>query len=124
MELQTNNLYYFNKQIVEKYEKPLNHLELAAAQEKLEGFFEDNCKEFAMLLCHERRDYTIFQLGTSSTAVHFAAREAIGCCTDRGEVYGIDKADDGIAYEIWLKIDGEIFCYYLFPYDQAVIKCN
>ena len=76
-----------------------------------------------MLLCHDRRDYTIFQLSSSSTAEHFAARECLGCCTDRGEVYSIEKTEDNQAYEIWIKIDDEPYCYYLFPYDNAVIKC-
>ena len=119
------NLYEINKDLIKQNEKPLTHLELAAKQEILEDFFA-TCGEFAMLLCHEQRDYTVFQIGTSSTATHSAAREALGCCTDRGTVYGIDKTEDGIAYEIWIEsaIDGEMNCYYLFPYDKAVIKCN
>ena len=121
--IEAGNLYEANKQLVIQNEKPLTHPELAAKQEELEEFFEDQVQEFAMLLCHERRDYTIFQLTSSSTAEHFAAREAIGCCTDRGKILGIDKTNDGIAYEIWLDIDNEAFCYYLFPYDKAVIKC-
>ena len=37
----------------------------------------------------------------------------------------IDKADEKEnAYEIWLKIDGEAFAYYLFPYDAGVIECE
>jgi len=123
MDIKGANLYEANKQLVIKNEKPLTHLELAARQEDIEDFFEEKVSEFAMLLCHDRRDYTIFQLTSSSTAEHFAAREVLGCCTDRGEILGIDKTDDGVAYEIWLKIDDEAFCYYLFPYDQAVIKC-
>ena len=27
-------------------------------------------------------------------------------------------------FEIWLRIEGEAFAYYLFPYDQAVIDCE
>ena len=123
-DMSMGNLYDMNKKLVLEHEQPLNHLELARKQEILEDFFNNNVIEYAMLLCHEQRDYTVFQVGKSSTAAHFAAREAIGCCTDRGEVYGIDKTDDGMAYEIWIKIDGDVYCYYLFPYDNAVIKCE
>ena len=36
-----------------------------------------------------------------------------------------NKADEKEnAYEIWLKIDGEAFAYYLFPYDAGVIECE
>ena len=124
MDISTGNLYQANKQLVLAHEKPLTHLELAGAQSKLENFFEKEVKKYAMLLCHEQRDYTIFNLDESSiVAPHTAASEALGCCTDRGEVYSIEKTEDGIAFEIWIKIDDDVYCYYLFPYDQAVIEC-
>lgn len=125
MEFNAGNLYEANKQLILKTEKPLSHLELANIQLKFEDFFETQVKEYAMLLCHEQRDFTVFHLDAKSiTSPHFAAREALGCCTDRGEVYSIEKTEDDQAYEIWIKIDDDIYCYYLFPYDQAVIECQ
>ena len=125
MDISAGNLYDANKQLVLAHEKPLTHLELANMQLKFEDFFETNVKEYAMLLCHEQRDFTVFHLNKRSiTSPHYAAREALGCCTDRGEVYSIEKTDDDVAYEIWIKIDDDVYCYYLFPYDQAVIECN
>jgi hypothetical protein len=125
MEFNAGNLYEANKQLILKTEKPLTHLELANTQLKFEDFFETQVKEYAMLLCHEQRDFTVFHLDAKSiTSPHFAAREALGCCTDRGEVYSIEKTEDDQAYEIWIKIDDDIYCYYLFPYDQAVIECQ
>lgn len=125
MEFNAGNLYEANKQLILKTEKPLTHLELANIQLKFEDFFETQVKEYAMLLCHEQRDFTVFHLDAKSiTSPYFAAREALGCCTDRGEVYSIEKTEDDQAYEIWIKIDDDIYCYYLFPYDQAVIECQ
>jgi hypothetical protein len=125
MEFNAGNLYEANKQLILKTEKPLTHLELANIQLKFEDFFETQVKEYAMLLCHEQRDFTVFHLDAKNiTSPHFAAREALGCCTDRGEVYSIEKTEDDQAYEIWIKIDDDIYCYYLFPYDQAVIECQ
>ena len=124
MDIQGGNLYEANKKLVKQYEKPLTHPELAAKQEELEDFFE-GIIEYAMLLCNEQKDYTVFHLDSKSiTAPHFASREALGCCTDRGTVYSIEKTEDGIAYEIWIEIDDEMYCYYLFPYDKAVIECK
>ena len=124
MDIQGGNLYEANKKLVKQYEKPLTHPELAAKQEELEDFFE-GIVEYAMLLCNDQKDYTVFHLNSKSiTAPHFAAREALGCCTDRGTIYSIEKTEDGIAYEIWIEIDDEMYCYYLFPYDQAVIECK
>jgi hypothetical protein len=124
MDINAGNMYDYNKELVKNYEKPLTHVELAARQEALEGFFEDKVVKYAMLLCHEQRDYTLFNLKATSTAIHQAAKEVILCCMNRGEVVGIDKTDDGLAYEIWIIIDDEAYCYYLFPYDQAVIECE
>lgn len=124
MDINAGNLYDYNKELVKKYEKPLTHMELARKQELIEDFFENNVVEFAMMLCHEQRDYTIFQIGKHSTSCATAAKETILCCVERGEVVGIDKTEDGLAYEIWIMIDGEAYCYYLFPYDKAVIKCD
>lgn len=125
MDINTGNLYDANKQLILKTEKPLTHLELANIQLKFEDFFESQVKQYAMLLCHDQRDFTVFHLDPASiTSPHFAAREALGCCTDRGEVYSIEKTEDNQAYEIWIKIDDDVYCYYLFPYDEAVIECN
>lgn len=124
MDISAGNLYQANKQLVLAHEKPLNHLELAGVQPKLEKFFEDKVHKYAMLLCHEQRDYTIFNLDEASiVAPHTAASEVMLCCTNRGEVYSIEETEDGVAFEIWIKIDDDAFCYYLFPYDQAVIEC-
>lgn len=123
MEIKGNNLYDANKQLVLDNEKPLTHLELARKQEMLEDFFKEEVVEYAMLLCHDRRDYTVFHLN-GAHAAHVAASEALGCCIDRGEILGVDLTDNKDAYEIWLKVNNEAFCYYLFPYDQAVIECD
>ena len=117
-------LYDANKQIIEQ-QKPLTHLELARKQEIIENWFDTKIVTYSMLLCHERRDYTIFRLGNTSTATYTAARDLMECLTNRGEIMAIDKADEKEnAYEIWLKIDGEAFAYYLFPYDAGVIECE
>ena len=124
MEIQGNSLYDANKQLVLEHEKVLTHLELARKQEELQGFFDDNVIEYAMMLCHDRRDYTIFHLNSTSTSTYNAAKEVLLCCINRGDIVGIDLTDDKQAYEIWLKINNEAYCYYLFPYDQAVIDCE
>lgn len=118
------NLYDLNKQIMNEKGKPLTHLELAAIQPKLEEWFNWIIDTYAMLLCHERRDYTIFHLyeNQNPNPPAVAASELIGCLTNRGEILAIEENEDK-AWEIWLKIDGEAYCYYLFQYDNAVIEC-
>ena len=122
--LDMGTLYAANKQIMsnEKF-KPMTHVELAGAQKKLEDFFNWQCDCYAMLYCRERSDITLFRMyGTlNENPPAGAAAECIGCCTDRGEVLSIEEQPDK-NFEIWIRIDGEAFAYYLFPYDNAVIQ--
>ena len=123
IEMPAGTLYDMNKQIM-KDRKPLSPLELAVIYPKVEDWFNMIIDTYAMLLCHERRDYTIFHLyetqNPNPPAV--AASEFIGCLTDRGEILAIDETEDK-AWEIWLRIDDTPYCYYLFRYDKAVIEC-
>jgi len=123
-EVTLGTLYDANKQLVEQTEKPLTHIELAAIQQKIEHWFNMHIDCYAMLLCHERRDYTIFHLyeTANENPPAVAAREFLGCLTDRGEILSIEETQDQ-AWEIWMNIDDETFCYYLFRYDEAVIEC-
>lgn len=116
-------LYDLNKQIMEKM-KPLTHMELAPIQGKVEDWFNWEIDCYAMLLCHEMRDFTIFHMYESQNPnpPSVAARELMGCLTDRGEVLSMDLNNDK-AWEIWLKIEEKPYCYYLFRYDNAVIEC-
>ena len=72
-----------------------------------------------MLLCHERRDYTVFIPLTLNGTVE----ELRPTLNNRGEVLSIDLLEDG-NYEIWIR-DPEIkecFVYYLFNYTYGVIS--
>lgn len=125
-ELSMGTLYSANKKLMKNKQafKPLNHLELAAAQEKFEDFFNMKCDCYGMLYCKERSDITIFHMYESQNPnpPAVAAAECLGCCTDRGEVISVEEQFDG-NYEIWIRIGDEAFAYYLFPYDKAVIEC-
>lgn len=116
-------LYEANKQIMEQTAKPLSHLQLAAIQPKLEDWFNWEIDCYAMLLCHDRRDYTIFHLyeNQNPNPPAIAARECLLCLVERGEILSMEKNEDK-AWEIWLRIDNQPFCYYLFKYDNAVIE--
>lgn len=122
--MEAGTLYEANKQLVTQTAKPLTHAELAGKQAKLDDWFNWIIDTYAMLLCHERRDYTVFHLYSTQNEhpTTVAASELIGCLTGRGEVLSIEETEDK-AWEIWLKIGEEVFCYYLFRYDEAVIEC-
>ena len=124
MDLTMGTLYDANKQLMSSDKiKPLNEMEIAAAQYKIEEFFNWKCDCYGMLYCRERSDITIFHMyeNQNPNPPAIAASECIGCCLDRGQILSIEEQADG-NYEIWLKINNEAFAYYLFPYDNAVIE--
>lgn len=125
MDLTMGTLYDANKQIMSSDKiKPLNELEIAAAQNKINDFFNWKCDCYSMLYCKDLSDITIFHMyeNQNPDPPAIAAAECIGCCLDRGEILSIEEQPDG-NYEIWLRINNEAFAYYLFPYDNAVIEC-
>ena len=125
-EFSMGTLYDANKQIMSNKQlfKPMSHPEIAAAQKKIEDFFNMKCDSYGMLYCKDRSDFTIFHMyeNQNPNPPAIAAKECLGCCTDRGSLLSIEEQSDG-NFEIWIRIDDESFAYYLFPYDDAVIEC-
>lgn len=121
-EVVMGTLYDLNKNILLK-ETPID-INKAFTDIKIDfvNFLAKHCNTFYMLLCNERKDYTIFQCKSfkSSTVMLDELKE---CIKNRGELLSIEPTEDGFAYEIWTKIDENVFVYYLFPYDNAVIEC-
>ena len=78
-----------------------------------------------MLLCHELRDYTLFNFDATSEKRNVKASEAandvLECMTNRGQLISVEFQTDG-AWEIWMRNNEDCFAYYLFPYDNAVIE--
>lgn len=122
-EINLGSLYDMNKQLMEQVGEPISELALYPYQTKIEDWFNWNIDSYAMLLCHERRDYTVFHLyeKQNSNPPAVAAKELINCLLNRGEILSIEETNDK-AWEIWLRIDKEVYCYYLFNYDNAVIE--
>ena len=123
VEMPAGTLYDMNKQVMQEA-KPLTHVELGAIQPKISEWFNMIIDTYAMLLNHDRHDYTIFHLyeNQNPDPPTVAAKELFICLTNRGEILSIDETKDK-AWEIWLRINGKPYCYYLFRYDDAVIEC-
>lgn len=123
MTMEAGTLYDMNKQIMQQIGEPLKDLQLASIQMKLEDWFNWQIDGYAMLLCHERRDYTLFHLyqKANKNPPAVAAKELILCLKNRGEILSVEE-DSNKAWEIWLRIDDESYCYYLFNYDEGVIE--
>lgn len=117
-EVSLGTVYDINKNLM-KNEKKLSSPALANKLKKVQKFFAKENTYF-MLLCHDAHDYTVFRL-TNIKSAEKATEELKECLLNRGEVLSIDEENNG-AFEIWIKNNEEAFCYYLFPYDNAIIE--
>ena len=121
-QVEFGNLYDVNKNLVENYEKPLSPTALREKLKMVKQYILSH-NHYFMLLCHEKRDYTLFRQEVNhSTKAEMMIAELKECLENRGKIKGIDKTQDGAAIEIWISSEGESSCYYFFPYDSGVIE--
>lgn len=110
------NLYDLNKNLMAK-ETPL---ELDILNEKIKEVANYMItKEYWMLLCNERKDYSIFKIECPNNLIE----ELTITLTNRGQILSIEKQEDG-NFEIWIRdfLTQENFVYYLFDYTTGIIK--
>jgi hypothetical protein len=117
-------LYDLNKSMVEQSEKKLSTTALQNKKNEVVRFLASTDNQYYMLLCHEKRDYTIFRLTKKELENRTEITNVLidECLINRGDVKGIDLTQDGGAIEIWLSNEGESCAYYFFPYDAALIE--
>lgn len=116
--------YDINKNLVKKYEKELTQEQLKEKEELIDNFTRARADHYYMMLCHDRRDYTIFHTDCTSGRI---SGEFMECLQNRGKIVAIDETENADAIEIWLMIQTdfekeEAFCYYFFPYESAVVE--
>ena len=118
MEQPTMSLYEYSKQIVAN-EVPMDPI--LFNQKMIEVSMDMVEHTYMMLLCHDRRDYTIFHIANADKKI--AAKEISETLYNRGKILLVDKQKDG-SWEIWIRdsLTDENFAYYLFPYDDGVVE--
>lgn len=125
--VEMGTLYDMNKQII-------SQLPLATTERKdeiyheLQEWISSKPYKYYMLLCHERRDYTVFNLDKTNTYKTYPqeniknlALDYLDCLINRGSLICAEKNKDGV-WEAWIKINGECYAYFFFPYDDAVLE--
>lgn len=126
-EINLGNLYDFNKELMKK-EKIIDPIIFNTKVKQIaEDMFTkafNNDEHYWMLLCHDRRDFTLFNI-IAATEVNDIIEEIKPTLTNRGQIITIDKQPNG-AWEIWIRDieTTENFVYYLFKYDNGVIEIN
>lgn len=132
-EINLGTLYDFNKEAM-KNEKPLDPIifnrKVQDIAQNMFNFLDDCGDQYWMLLCHERRDYTLFNIIAAVNAEPIV-EELKPTLTNRGQILSIAEQpyeDDELcgAWEIWIRDieTEENFVYYLFQYDKGVIEIN
>lgn len=113
------SLYEMNKQLMAK-EPLLTSEQLEDKVAEIADIMEEGQSRAWMLLCNERQDFTIFYNSfhvISKPQLKIDFKETL---LNRGDIVSIDRQENG-AFEIWIKIDNECFCYMFFDYTNAII---
>ena len=118
LEQPTMSLYEDSKQVVAN-EVPMDPI--LFNKKMIEVSMDMVEHTYMMLLCHDRRDYTILHITNADQKI--AAKEISETLYNRGKILLVDKQKDG-SWEIWIRdsLTDENFAYYLFPYDNGVVE--
>ena len=123
--LEMGTVYDLNKQLVETAEKVISPYKLNEKKKIIKQFVRENKDNYFMLLCNERRDYTLFNIISNKEEDKLNELANIfvdECLQNRGNIKGIDLTENKDAIEVWLSIEGESYCYYFFPYNAGVVE--
>ena len=124
-EASLGNLYDMNKIFIKDHEPELTEGNLNSKKQIIIDFIKKCNNNYYMLLCNERKDYTVFHwkdLNSALAPFEIANILVDECLKNRGSIRGIDLTQAKDAMEIWLVIDDDAYVYYFFPYDAAVIE--
>lgn len=123
--IEMGTVYDLNKQLVQSTEKVISPYKLNEKKKLIKTFVRECKDNYFMLLCNERKDYTIFNCISDKTEdkLNELANVFVDeCLINRGQIKGIDLTEHKDAIEVWLSIDDEAFCYYFFPYDLGIVE--
>ena len=118
------SLYDLNKSIISQL-KPLDDTQRSIAKTTIALWEELNPDDFYMLYGKEISYFTLFMIDKKnpefynfynlSTAV-FECLEAVG------DICSVERTEDRSAIEIWVNVDGDATCLYLFPYGNGIVR--
>ena len=128
------SLYDMNKSLIEKQIPDLTDEEMQNKKTLIIDFINDTGNQYYMLLCNDRKDYTIFRREINENDdfldnIETPDRDRLWnvlideCLPNRGRTKSIELTENQDAVEIWISIEGESYCYMFFPYDAAIIEC-
>jgi len=119
-DIQLGNAYDVQKGIVKQL-YPMTKSAINDALEKVVDMVKKTDNKYYMLLCREKADYTIFNLGSDESCYDRIPMELKTCIKSRGKAKVIES-DDEIT-QLWIQDGDEVFLYYFFPANTNTIEC-
>jgi hypothetical protein len=110
-------LYDLNKQVISQLP---NLTEFNEIIENINEFSKSTNNIHYMLYGKEQSYFTVFKKEDNNTET--LGEAIIDCLTNVGDIKTIELTEAKDAFEIWVTIDGEATCLYLFPYDSGIVK--
>ena len=93
--------YEINKNLVEKYEKELTIKELQNKKTEIINFIQETKGQYYMLLCNDKKDYTIFNILNKNNIEKMINILVDECLINRGIIKGIDLTKDKCDIKKW-----------------------
>ena len=121
------NLYDMNKHLMEQVPMISEDILKEKKQELVKWIAKLSEQHYFMLLCHEKRDYTLFNIISSPLnditidQINRMAEDIVECMNNRGSLLSLELQKDG-AWELWARDETGCYAYYLFPYGSAVLE--
>lgn len=123
-EVSMGTVYEVNKKLSLENDKPLDPIALNLKVKDMAA--KMSVGDFWMLLCNERRDYTIFDVKKGN--VKDIEPELKETLTNRGEVITIFWNESYNAWEVWIRdinpltTEKEDYMYLFFDYSSAIVE--
>lgn len=114
-------LYELNQQLMAQVPS-LSQKDIDEAHKIINNFAIAFHQKHLMLLCHNKRYYTIFEQTKTYYEFGSLAAAVFACCEHIGEIKSVSLNEQN-AIEIWIQdsYDNSVDCYYLFGYDEGMV---
>ena len=111
------SLYELNRSIMEQLP---NLTDYNTAINTINDFKDKTHNSFYMLYGKDISYFTIFKLQDIQYECDSLGSAVFECLENIGTVKTVDVMQEG-SVEIWVDVNGEIHCLYLFPYDTGIV---
>ena len=116
------SLYDLNKTIIAQLPVKETYADQSDERELINKFFSDIGNTSYMLLCKDISYYTIFIYEGNETANYETLGEAVlDCLQSVGKLVCADLTEDGNAVEIWVRVEDDNLCMYLFKCAELMV---